>query len=106
VTSPQVLAGPNAAPAEEPERGPFIVTLDVTFDQESWAEINDARGQRLFYGLGAAGRQEQLRGEPPFALVIGNSAGVRLKLDGQDYPVPTSGRPGDSARFTVDVVEE
>jgi cytoskeleton protein RodZ len=105
-SSPPVLAGPNAAVAEEPDRGPYIVALDVTFDQESWAEINDARGERLFYGLGAAGRKEQLRGEPPFAIVLGNSAGVRLTLDGQDYPVPTSGRPGDSARFTVDIVEE
>jgi cytoskeleton protein RodZ len=101
-----VPAGPNASAAEPPQRGAYVASLDVAFEQESWAEINDARGQRLFYGLGAAGRKAELRGEPPFAVVLGNSAGVRLTLDGQDYPVPTSGRPGDYARFTVDVVEE
>jgi cytoskeleton protein RodZ len=84
----------------------LVVSLDVTFDQDSWAEVSDSRGERLFYGLGAAGRKAQLRGEPPFAIVLGNSAGVRLQLDGADYPVPTSGRPGDSARFTVEIVEE
>ena len=90
----------------EPEAKPYLVSLDVAFDQESWAEVSDARGERLFYGLGAAGRTAELHGEPPFAVVLGNSAGVRLKLDGQDYPVPTSGRPNDYARFTVELVEE
>jgi cytoskeleton protein RodZ len=99
-------AEPSVSAAAEPEAKPYIVSLDVTFDQESWAEVSDARGERLFYGLGAAGRKAELRGEPPFAVVLGNSAGVRLKLDGQDYPVPTSGRPNDYARFTVELVEE
>jgi cytoskeleton protein RodZ len=95
-----------APPPAEPDPRAYVVSLDVTFEQESWAEISDSRGERLFYGLGVAGRSAQLRGEPPFAVVLGNSAGVRLRLDGSDYPVPTSGRPGDYARFTVDLVEE
>jgi cytoskeleton protein RodZ len=100
------LAQPSAADEAQPEAAPYVASLDIAFDQESWAEVSDARGERLFYGLGTAGRKAQLEGEPPFAVVLGNSAGVRLQLDGQDYPVPTSGRPSDYARFTVDVVEE
>ncbi len=41
---------------------------------------DDARGERLFYGLGAAGRNEKLEGELPFAVVLGNSAGVKMLL--------------------------
>jgi cytoskeleton protein RodZ len=89
---------------DETERGPLAVaTLDVTFEQESWAEINDARGQRLYYGLGAAGRSAALSGAPPFAVTLGNSAGVKLVVDGEDFPVPTTGKPGDYAQFSVDV---
>jgi len=40
------------------------------------------------------------------AVVLGNSAGVRIKLDGEEFPVPTTGKPGDSARFSVDSFED
>jgi cytoskeleton protein RodZ len=122
VPLPAALVAAPAAPQDaaatsprlEPESGePFVndgrgftAALDVVFEQESWAEISDARGQRLFYDMGAAGRTVKLSGEPPFAVVLGNSAGVKIALDGEDFPVPTSGRPGDYSRFSVDLVEE
>lgn len=81
----------------------FRAALQVAFVQDSWAEINDAHGARLFYGLGAAGRNEKLEGEPPFNVVLGNSAGVKILIDGEDFPIPTSGRPGDYSRFSVNV---
>jgi cytoskeleton protein RodZ len=104
-------AAPAASPAGEPAandaRPPsFTAALDLVFEQQSWAEISDARGQRLFYGMGAAGRNVKVSGEPPFAVVLGNSAGVKIALDGEAFPVPTSGKPDDYARFSVDVVEE
>ncbi len=116
-SAPPGAAASAAAPASSPAAGEapaandvrapaFLATLDVVFEQESWAEISDARGQRLFYAMGRAGRTAKLSGEPPFAVVLGNSVGVKIALDGEDFPVPTSGRPGDYARFGVDVVEE
>jgi len=98
----------DAEADDEPSPGQasFVVPLDVTFDQDSWAEISDARGQRLFYGLGSAGRNAQLRGEPPFTVVLGNAPGVKILVDGEDYTIPTNGRPGDFSRFQVDVTED
>jgi cytoskeleton protein RodZ len=111
-TSPRLEPAPagaspeNAtAPFANDGRG-FTAELDIVFEQESWAEISDAQGQRLFYDMGAAGRNVKLTGEPPFAVVLGNSAGVKITLDGEDFPVPTSGRAGDYSRFSVDLVEE
>ena len=49
------------------------VPLEITFEQESWAEVTDARGERIYYGLGTAGKHAQMRGEPPFAVVLGNA---------------------------------
>src|SRR5262245_52403528 len=34
----------------------LTVPMEVAFDAESWAEITDARGERLLFGLNAAGR--------------------------------------------------
>jgi cytoskeleton protein RodZ len=95
--------GQAAAPPLRPLE--FASDLDLTFDQESWVEITDARGERLFYGMGAAGRRAQLRGEPPFTVVIGNVDAVRLRVDGADYEIPRP-RQGNFARFTLQVDDE
>lgn len=82
------------------------VSLEFTFNAESWAEVTDARGERLLFGLNAPGRQVAVRGEPPFDIVLGNANAVRLVVAGADYPIPTRGRDGELARFRVDVAEE
>jgi hypothetical protein len=38
--------------------------------------------------------------------VLGNANGVSMTLDGNSYPIPTNGREGSLARFTVDIIEE
>ena len=101
-TTPALGAAPVAA-ADTAQTG---VELDLSFDEDSWAEITDSRGERLFYGLGQAGRNVQLHGEPPFTTLLGNAAGVRLVLDGKPYPVPGQGRPGNRVRFAITLPEE
>jgi cytoskeleton protein RodZ len=85
--------------------GPPTLPLELVFAEESWAEVTDARGQRLFYGLGAANQRAPVRGEPPFAVVLGNATAVQLFVDGDPFVVPTEGRQGNLARFTVDAEE-
>ncbi len=81
------------------------ISLDLTFEQESWAEITDARGERLLFGLSAAGRNVTVRGEPPFAIVLGNADSVRLTVDGEPYAIPRT-RQGNLARFAVDAPKD
>jgi cytoskeleton protein RodZ len=81
------------------------IPLELTFDEESWAEITDARGERLLFGLSAAGRNVTVRGEPPFAIVLGNADAVHLTVDGEPYAIPR-GRQGNLARFDVDVASD
>jgi cytoskeleton protein RodZ len=99
---------PSAAPGADDERAaPAVaIPLQFTFDQESWAEVTDGRGERLLFGLNAAGRRVTVRGEPPFAVVLGNAAAVQLTVDGEPYSIPTTGREGALARFSVDIAEE
>jgi cytoskeleton protein RodZ len=99
------FVAPSDDGGDEPEALVDAIPLELTFDQESWAEVTDARGERLLYGLNAAGRRVTVRGAPPFAIVLGNANVVRLTVDGEPYDVPR--RQGDpAARFSVDVAGE
>ena len=62
--------------------------LQVTFSGESWAEIYDARGVRLFFGFGHAGTTQDLNGAPPFRLVLGNAGGVAVAIEGVPVALP------------------
>jgi cytoskeleton protein RodZ len=81
------------------------IPLEFVFAEEGWAEVTDARGERLLFGLNAAGRRLTVRGEPPFAVVLGNADAVQLTVDGEPYTIPAA-RQDDLARFSVDVAEE
>jgi cytoskeleton protein RodZ len=96
-----------AAVADNAQAVPAVsVPLQFSFDSESWAEVTDARGERLLFGLNAAGRVVTVSGEPPFAIVLGNADSVRLTVDGEPYEIPRTGRQGNLARFAVDIAEE
>jgi cytoskeleton protein RodZ len=106
--SPAFAAVAAADDADAPARAVPVVPipLEFTFEAESWAEVTDSRGERLLFGLNAAGRRVTVRGEPPFAIVLGDANAVQLTVDGEPYEIPTTGRQGDLARFSVDVAEE
>jgi cytoskeleton protein RodZ len=97
-------------PADGSSDGPAdpaaAVALQLVFDAESWAEITDARGERLLFGLNTAGRDVTVRGVPPFSIVLGSADSVRLTVDGAPYTIPRTGRQGNLARFSVEVAEE
>ena len=93
-------------PIIEDEGRVVTVPLEITFDAESWAEITDGRGERLVFGLQAAGRRLTVRGSPPFAVVLGNANSVRLRVDGEAYDIPPTRRGDNLARFSVDIAEE
>lgn len=107
-TAPAAVPAVAAAEARDDSSAAPVVAipLQFTFEQESWAEVTDGRGERLLFGLSAAGRDVTVRGEPPFAIVLGNANSVRLTVDGKPYAVPTVGRQGNLARFAVDIAEE
>jgi cytoskeleton protein RodZ len=101
--APVAEAEPTVVAAAAPVQP---IPLDFRFSQESWAEVSDGRGERLLFGLSAAGRQVTVRGEPPFSVLLGNANAVELRVNGKVYPIPTEGRQGSLARFSVDIAEE
>lgn len=98
---------PAAAPAVAAEREtpppaparPLRLTLQLTND--SWVEVYDSRGERLFYDVASAGSVQSVEGRPPLRVVLGNSLGVAVQVDGQRREIPANALDGEGARFVV-----
>lgn len=100
---PEAEPGPVMEPvAEEPEIVEPLeptVSLVLVFEQDSWVEVSDRNG-RLLFGLMKQGRSRALEGLPPFRLLLGNAAGVRVEYDGAPFD-QSPYRRGKVARFTL-----
>jgi cytoskeleton protein RodZ len=87
----------DVVPSAEPGSGP---ELELVFVGDSWTEITDESGERLFYDLGRAGTSSRLPADRDLNLFFGNVAGVELSIDGEPYPIPAAARRrGDTAQF-------
>jgi cytoskeleton protein RodZ len=93
-----VVAPPPPAVASVPA-GPRIKFV-LHAEQDSWADIRDARQVKLLYETVPAGRSVTLEGVAPVSVFLGNAAGVRLDYNGQDVDIGRYQR-GVMARFTL-----
>jgi cytoskeleton protein RodZ len=103
-TGPAPAAQPGQqTPAAAPAAAPGARTIDVTlkFAADSWVEVYDANGARLFYDIGAADSSRKLTGTPPLRVVLGNAPGVTLDVNGKPATVPANAVRDDTAQFTI-----
>jgi cytoskeleton protein RodZ len=90
----------DAAATAAPPTGP---TLEVRFVADSWTDITDETGERLYYGLGRAGTRATVPADRKLNLFFGYADGVSLSIDGEPFPIPASARRrGDLAQFDLD----
>src|SRR5690606_10026700 len=75
--------------------------LRVSFSGDCWTEVTDAGGDRLWFGLGSAGRNITVSGEAPLQVLLGNSANASLEVNGSQYAIPRSARRGATARLPI-----
>jgi cytoskeleton protein RodZ len=97
--SPAGEAAPPAADApathERAEARAGERQVHMVFEQDAWVEIRDRSGKAIFSRLNPRGTRQTVSGQPPLAVIVGNSQGVRLTYDDQ---------PVDLAQYTkVDV---
>jgi cytoskeleton protein RodZ len=77
---------PAAAPTEAPastsdaSERPRIV---LSFKGESWVEVRDAADKIIFARTNRAGSVQEVQGEPPFKLVVGNARDVVVEYKGK-----------------------
>ncbi len=80
---------------------PRISELQLHFSEDSWAEVYDARGERLFFDVGSADSTRTVSGAPPLRVVLGNPVGVALALDGHPVSVPDGAARNVSIEFRI-----
>ena len=95
-TQPKREASSDTTPAPVRETR---LKLDLTND--SWVEVYDSRGERLFYDVASAGSVQSVSGRGPLRVVLGNVAGVTVEVDGHAREIPASAIDGEGARFVV-----
>lgn len=76
-------------------------SVEVTFDEDCWAEIIGGDDRRLFYGLGRAGARSRFEARLPMSVLLGNVDGVRIAINGAAYSIPVGSRQGNLARFVI-----
>lgn len=75
--------------------------LRLSFGGESWAEVYDAEGTRLYWDLGQGGQSRSMSGVPPFKIIIGNPALVSMSYEGRALTLPPP-RTGTTLHATLD----
>ena len=97
----QPAAEPSPEVAAEPVPPPVAVhRLVLRMEEEAWLEVRDGTGRSLVSSLSAAGSERAVRGQPPFDLVIGNAANVKLTYDGKPVDLAPHIR-GEVARLKL-----
>ncbi len=79
--------------------GGLPIALRLTGD--SWVDIEDASGKRLYYGLAHGGQTLYLTGRPPLSVFLGNAANVRVLTAGNEIETSKFTRGDETARFTI-----
>ncbi len=99
-----VVEVPVGMPPEELSQRDALLAaghhLVLELDRESWTEVQDARGAKLYYALAAAGQIIKVAGQPPFRVVLGNAPDVTVFYNGKPFDF-TPWSHGRVARFTV-----
>ncbi len=110
---PPVQVPPAAPPSALPSTpAPLPVTapmpqssigkgLKFSFTQPSWVEVRDKSGEIIFSQLNQAGSRQEIDGQPPFALVIGNAGQVTLQYKGKKVDLSKRSKD-DVVRVTVE----
>jgi len=73
----------------------------MKFDRSSWVEVRGRDGKTLLSKLNAAGSEQIVEGQPPFALIIGNAQHVRMSYEDRQIDLAPHVKV-EVARFTLE----
>jgi len=90
----------EAAPAPPPVPLPGSDVLAIQLAGESWVEIYDRGGGRLYFNLAGGGSEVVVRGAGPMRVLLGNVAGAAVAYNGAPYDLSRY-RGRSVVRFTV-----
>ncbi|MGB8327181.1 MAG: DUF4115 domain-containing protein, partial [Steroidobacteraceae bacterium] len=95
-------AGPaGGAPRASQLDGQSETEIRLHFVADSWTEVYEAGGNRLYFDVGAANTAHTFRGKPPLRVVLGNAPGVAVTVNGRSTVIPPRAMHSGGARFFV-----
>lgn len=86
-TAEEIVGDEDAVPVL-----PGLDQLLLTFTDECWLEVTDARGDVLNTDLYQSGERVTLQGESPFEIKVGNVRAVSVKMNGVDVELVPDGQ--------------
>ncbi len=75
--------------------------LQINFGSNSWLEIDDAAGKRLYSEMLHAGDNFLLTGRAPFQVLLGDARKVKVNFNSSPIDISTSIRNDSTARLTM-----
>ena len=72
------------------------------FNEDSWVEVKDAEGKRVFSQTSPGNTEKTVYGRPPFSLTIGNAANVKLVYNDEPVDLMPYTKHGGVARLSLD----
>ena len=75
-TGAPVAIAPSAQATPATTRG--AASVQLRFDGDAWVEVRDKSGKVIFSQLNHRGDVQVVQGKPPFSLVVGNAAQVKI----------------------------
>jgi cytoskeleton protein RodZ len=92
------LATPTAATADAiPGHG--AASLRLSFSAESWVDVRDVNGKRIYSGYGHANSVKTIAGDGPLRVYLGYARGVQVDINDHAVAIGTQFVHGDVARF-------
>jgi cytoskeleton protein RodZ len=88
-----------AAGGTEPVPGLGHARLRLSFSADSWVEVRDASGRRLFAGRGHANSVKTIAGAAPMRVYLGFASGVQLEVNNRVVAIGPQFVAGDVAHF-------
>ena len=79
----EIPEAPEQLEAGTPEVPATSGVLHLEFGDEAWVEIKDGSGRMLHRQLNPPGSRADVKGHPPFDVVIGNAAQARVTYNGR-----------------------
>src|SRR5690349_18008763 len=101
VPATATVEGTAAATPKKEEAPARETRLKLDLTNDSWIEVYDSQGRKLFYDVASAGSVQTVSGRGPLRVVLGNAAGVTVEVDGQAREIPSGASDGEGARFVV-----
>jgi cytoskeletal protein RodZ len=95
------VAAPSAAETAAAPRPRNQSQVTLRYSADSWTEVYDSTGARLFYDVGTANSVKTVVGTPPLRVVLGNASGVAVEYNGHSKPIAKLSRPDGSVQFSI-----